>query len=243
MKPLLFLLADSECASTLRGFFGRDKFHKSLGCGPIKLDDASFNPEKDIRVHDRRDPGVWKDSQTILFAERQNYEKCLVILDEAWEGAPTPDKIIEDIEGLVVNEARWTRGRFEVILIRPELEAWIWQRNTHIVEAFGFNGTDKELWAMLEQKSLTLEPGKKKYRFAPANTLAGFPPAWPKSEPKPKNPKGLVEALTHECRSGPVSGVFNEISSTISLRGCVDPAFKRLRDTLRTWFPPEGGAA
>ena len=243
MKPLLLLLADSECASTLRGFFGRQKFHLSLGCSELKLGDVRFDPEKDIRVHPAHDPGVWKDPQTILYAERNNYEKCLVILDEAWEGAPAPDKIIQDIEGLVVSEAKWARDRFEVILIRPELEAWIWQRNTHVVEAFGFNGTDKQLWAMLEQKSLTLEPGKKKHRFASANALAGFPPAWPKNEPKPKNPKGLVEALTHECQSGPVSGVFNEISSMISLRGCVDPAFKRLRDTLRAWFPPEGGVA
>ena len=109
MKPLLLLLADSECASTLRGFFGREKFHKSLGCDPIKLGDVSFDPEKDIRVHPAHDPGVWKDPQTILFAERHNYEKCLVILDEAWDGAPAPEVIIEDIEGLVEAEAKWGR--------------------------------------------------------------------------------------------------------------------------------------
>lgn len=242
MKPLLLLLADSECASTLRGFFGRDQFHRSLGCGPIRLGGVSFDPENDIRVHPAHDPGVWKDPQTILVVERNTYEKCLIILDEAWEGAPAPEKIIADIEALVVNEAKWERHRFEVILIRPELEAWIWQRKTHVVEAFGFGGADEELWAMLEEKSLTLDPDKKKHRFVPANALAGFPPAWPKTEPKPKNPKGLVEALSRECQSGPASGVFNEISSTISVRGCVDPAFKKLRDTLRLWFPAQGGA-
>jgi len=243
MKPLLFLLADSECASTLRGFFGRDKFHRSLGCGPIKLNGISFDPENDIRVHPAHDPGVWKDPQTILFAERHTYEKCLVILDEAWEGAPAPEKIVADIESLVVNEAKWERHRFKVILIRPELEAWIWQRNTHVVEAFGFTGTDAQLWTLLAQQSLTLDPGKRKHRFAPANALAGFPPAWPKKHSKPENPKGLVEALSRQCHSGPASGVFNEISSTISVKGCVDPAFKKLRSTLQDWFPPQGGAA
>ena len=243
MKPLLLLLADSECASTLKGFFGRREFHGSLGCGPIRLAGVSFDREKDIRVHPAHDPGVWKDPQTILFAERKTYEKCLVILDEAWEGAPAPEKIIADIDALDVKEAKWERHRFEVILIRPELEAWIWQRNTHVVEAFGFTGTDAQLWMMLEQKSLALDPGKKKHHFTRANALAGFPPAWPQNQPKPKNPKGLVEALSRECQSGPASGVFNEISSTISVRGCVDPAFKRLRDTLRAWFPAQGGAA
>jgi len=243
MKPLLLLLADGECASTLKGFFGRDQFHLSLGCGPIRLDDDVFDPERDIRVHPACDPGVWSDPHTILFAERHNYEKCLVILDEAWEGAPAPEKIISDIEGLVVSQAKWARDRFEVILIRPELEAWIWQRNTHVVEAFGFTGTDAQLWTLLEQQSLALEAGKKKHRFVPANTLGGFPPAWPRRNPKPENPKGLVEALSRHCQSGPASGIFNEISSSISVRRCVDPAFEKFRAALRLWFPAHGGAA
>ena len=237
MNPLLFLLADSECNSTLRGFFGRDKFHRSLGCGPIQRSGVSFDPEKDIRVHPERDPGVWKDPQTILFAERHSYEKCLIILDEAWEGAPPPERIVADVERLVVNEAKWDRGRFEVILIRPELEVWIWQRNPHVVEAFGYTGTDEQLWAFLEQQSLRLDSDKRRHRFLPANALAGLPPAWPRKDPKPENPKGLVEALSWQCQSGPASGVFNEIGSTISVRGCVDPAFRKLRRTLQEWFP------
>jgi hypothetical protein len=243
MKPLLLLLADSECASTFRGFFGREKFHQSLGCGPIQLNNANFDPEKDIRVHPAHDPGVWKDPQTILFAERHIYEKCLVILDEAWEGAPAPEKIIEDIEGLVETEAKWARDRFEVILIQPELEAWIWQRNPHVAEAFEFNGTDAQLWNFLAKQSLRLDAHKKKHRFIGANADGGSPPVWPKTQRKPQNPKGLVEALAYHCHSGPASGMFNEISSKISVTGCVDPAFVKLRDTLREWFPARGAAA
>ena len=240
LKPLLLLLADSECASTLRGFFGRDKFHKSLGCGPITLNGAIFDSENDIRVHPGHDPGVWKDPQAILFSERRNYEKCLLILDEAWEGAPKPAKIIADIEGLVLSEAKWERDRFEVILIRPELEAWIWQRNPHVAEAFEYKGTDTQLWTFLAGQSLRLDSKNKRHRFVVANPNGGFPPVWPQGQPKPQNPKGLVEALSYHCQSGPASGMFNEISSKVSVSGCVDTAFLKLRDTLRKWFPLRG---
>jgi hypothetical protein len=67
--------------------------------------------------------------------------------------------------------------------------------------------------------------------------LAQVLPAWPASEAKPENPKGLVEALSHHCQSGPPSGLFNEISSTISVKGCRDSAFLQFRKALRRWFP------
>lgn len=237
MKPLLLFVADSECAGTLRGFFERKKFHTSLGCGPIELDGVSFNPEQDIRVHPAHDPGMWTDPHTVLLAERNNFQHALLILDEAWEGAPPAEQIVSDIEGLVQSRALWQRERFEVILIRPELEAWIWQRNPHVAEAFEFSGTDGELWQFLAAQALRLDKEKKKHRFVAANPLAQLPPAWPADQLKPANPKGLVEALSHHCQSGPASGIFNEISSTISLKGCRDVAFLRLRDTLQQWFP------
>ena len=237
MKPLLIFAADSECAATLRGFFERRKFHTSLGCGPIELDGIAFNPEQDIRVHPEHDPGMYTDPHTVLQAERKSFQYALLILDEAWEGSPPAAKILSDIEGLVQTRAYWDRPRFEVILIQPELEAWIWQRNPNVAEAFEFSGGDAELWRFLAAQALRLDKDKKKHRFIPANPLAQLSPAWSANKPKPENPKGLAEALSHHCQSGPASGIFNEISSTISVKGCKDLAFLRLRDTLRRWFP------
>ena len=237
MKPLLLFVADSECAGTLRGFFERPKFHTSLGCGPIEVDGVVFNPEQDIRVHPGHDPGMWTDPHTVLQAEHKNFQHAFIILDAAWDGAPPAEQIVSDIEGLVQARASWERSRFEVILIQPELEAWIWQRNPHVAEAFEFTGCDAELWTFLASQALRLDKERKKHRFVPANPLAQLPPAWPTNQAKPENPKGLVEALAHLCQSGPTSGIFNEISSTISVRGCKDLAFLRLRDTLRRWFP------
>ena len=92
MKPLLIFVADSECAGTLRGFFERQNFHTSLGCGPIELDGVAFNSEQDIRVHPEHDPGMYTDPHTVLQAERKNFQYALLILDEAWEGSPPAAK-------------------------------------------------------------------------------------------------------------------------------------------------------
>ena len=238
MKPLLILTADKECAATVRGFFERDNFHRSLGCGPIRLGESSFDPEKDVLVHPGHDPGVWKDPQLILLPERKAYDKALVILDAEWSGAPQPQRLVADIEKLAHSQGKWERNRFEVILIQPELEAWIWQRNIHVAEAFEFPGRDSELWEHLALQSLALDKRTRKHYFVPADTASGQPPAWPTTERKPKNPKGVAEALTSYCRSGPPSGIFNEIGSKVSVAHCEDEAFKKLREALRRWFPP-----
>jgi hypothetical protein len=241
MKPLLILTADNECVATLRGFFERKDFHKSLGCGPIQLAGVTFDVEKDIRVHPGHDCGVWSDPQMVLFAERKNYAKALIILDEAWEGAPKAENLVSDIEKRAQAEGQWERDRFEVVLIQPELEAWIWQRNIHVAEAFEFPGSDGGLWELLTVQSLALDKRTKKHLFVnldPLNDVA----AWPKNEAKPKNPKGVVEAVSAHCQSGPASGVFNEISAKVGVKHCVDGSFHKLRDALRGWFPEKKGA-
>jgi hypothetical protein len=237
MKPLLILTADGQCKATLQGFFERPQYNLSLGCGPIELNGITFNPEQDISVHPKHDPGVWSKPQEVLLAAGKIYNKALVVLDEAWEGAPPPEAIVANIETLVVKEAKWSRDRFEVILIRPELEAWIWQRNTHVLDAFGFPGGQTQLWTLFEQQSLRLNRDTEKHYFVPANPLVAQPPAWPSTASKPENPKGLVEALSAHCASGPASEIFSSITSTISVKKCADPAFHRLRDTLQAWFP------
>jgi len=242
MKPLVIMTADGQCKATLRGFFERKKFYLSLGCGPIELDDETFDPENDIVVHPGKDPGVWSDPQKVLFSTGKVYEKALIILDHAWEGAPPADQLIERIKTLVEKEAKLEPHRFEVILIEPELEAWIWQRNQQVVDAFGFKGNEAALWNLFEDKSLLLDQDEEEHRFVPANALGGQPPAWPMANPKPENPKGLVEALKSHCRSGPPSEIFSEISSHISVKNCGDEAFQLLRAKLREWFPkPNAG--
>jgi hypothetical protein len=237
MRPLVILTADHECAATLRGFFERDGFHHSLGCGPIQRNGVAFDPEADILVHRNCDPGIWTDAHTMLLPVCKSYERALVILDHAFDGAPAPENLVVDIENLIVGKAKWERHRFEVILIRPELEAWIWQRNPHVAEAFGFPGSHTELWTLLGSQSLVCDKRTRKHAFSSVDIVSGQEPAWPMEKLKPENPKGVVEALSRLCASGPASGIFNEIAYKVSVTRCVDESYHKFRDALRLWFP------
>ncbi|HEU5406403.1 MAG TPA: hypothetical protein VFU48_01450 [Nitrospira sp.] len=65
---------------------------------------------------------------------------------------------------------------------------------------------------------------------------------WPDGEPKPTDPKNAVEVtlgLTRTRRSG---AIYGRIVERISPRSCSDPAFVKLRDALRRWFPLGGEA-
>lgn len=53
---------------------------------------------------------------------------------------------------------------------------------------------------------------------------------------KPVRPKEAMEYLMREIRRSRSSSAYQEIAARISLNGCSDPAFLRLRHTLRTWF-------
>lgn len=104
----------------------------------------------------------------------------------------------------------------------------IWQRNTHVVEAFGFNGTDKQLWAMLEQKSLTLEPGKRSTASRRQMRMPDFLRHGRRMNSSPRTRKVLLKRCRANVRAGlfPVSSTKSvprsafEVVSIPALSGC-----------------------
>ena len=55
---------------------------------------------------------------------------------------------------------------------------------------------------------------------------------------KPERPKEALEAVFRICRLPMSAANYQKIANRISLSRCLDPAFLRLRDRLRIWFPP-----
>lgn len=207
MRDLIILVPDLQCEATLVGFFGRDGFHHSLGCGQFV-----FDPRQDLLRESRNDPGVWKNSHELLRLKRPTHRNALIVLDNAWEGSPGVAQIEKDIAGNMTS-CGWNRKQFEVIVINPELEAWIWQDHIHVERAFG-HASPPSLREKLREVSL-----------------------WPDGSHKPPDPKLAVEIAQRWYRFGPPSPVFAEIATKISLRGCVDPAFLKMQGAIRTWFP------
>ena len=188
-----------------------------------------------IREEKGKDAGVWKNAHFLLRGKRTSYEHAVVLLDNAFDGSPGPEQLERDIRENV-QSVGWSADDVEVIVLDPELEIWIWQRNVNVEQAFDYSGPPS-LWKKLAAQAIS--PSR---RLVPADPDRGLLPAWPDDDRKPRDPKATVEAVRLLCDSDPPSAIFNSISARISVKGCVDPGFLKLRSALRRWFPPEGDA-
>ena len=210
MRDCVFLLADGTMEAMFKAFLGRQQSHGSLGCGAF-----SFDPGKDLVVDARdNDPGVFRRAHQFLDPYRTTHRHAVVVLDNAWEGSPGVNAIMEGI-GKRLAQSGWDQQRYAVIVIEPELEAWIWQDNQHVETAFRYCGPPT-LRVFLQQSN-----------------------HWPAGQPKPSDPKAAVEHVVKRCQPGPKLVTFRKIMGKVSVRGCVDPAFQRLAAALRQWFPED----
>jgi hypothetical protein len=220
MRPLVIHMADNAMVEGLKGYFRRDPWHYALGCSPFALDP---NSERDfLKVPGANDQAVWKYAHVHLAPFQATHERAIIMLDEWFDPTPGAAVLQREIEANMLG-AGWVRERFEVIVIQPMLEAWLWMESDHVAKAFGWKDYN-ELRARLVQENL-----------------------WNPGEAKPHE---LKKAAARASKLGKVksgrrtfANVFSAVSSR-SLDRCCEPGFHRFRDTLRAWFPPtEGGAA
>jgi len=208
VRDCIFLLADLGMVAAFQGFFSRQNFHYTLGTAPFR-----FDPKQDI-ICDRagNDPGVYTRAHELLRPYQSSHQHAVIVLDNAWDGSPGVDKIRVDISSKM-EQVGWDRNRFVVIVIDPELEAWMWQDNPHIAKAFRFDKSPSlRMW--LYKQGL-----------------------WPLNSPKPPDPKLAFEKTLKVSKAKIPSVVFKKICSEVSVKHCVDEAFGLLKSTLQNWFP------
>jgi hypothetical protein len=203
-RDVVFLVADGGMQQMLVGFFGRAEFHKSLGCGRFR-----FDPAEDIFVHPRHDPGVYREAREFLRPFERLHERVVVILDAAWDGTPGAEVISADLTAAL--SAAWEH--VSVVVIEPELEAWLWQENPNVARALRCGSDMREL-------------------------LAGSG-HWPRGKAKPADPKAALKYLQMHHSADGSRAAFRRLAETVSIRRCQDPAFCRLRDAICAWFPEE----
>lgn len=201
-RDIVFLVADSAMEQLLLGFFGRDQFHRRLDCQPI-----DFDPSQDCVVSPNRDPGVYNSTRGLLGPYEKLYQRAVVMLDAEWAGSPGANRIRADI----TESLRHAWEQFVVIVIEPELEAWIWQDSPNVARAL-----------------------KCRTDFRKVLHYSGH---WPEGQAKPKDPKAALEYLRREQRADRSNALFRRLADTVSAKGCQDEAHQLLRDTLRAWFP------
>lgn len=166
--------------------------------------------------HSGKDPGCRIKAAEFLRPFNRQYNYALVVFDRRGCGSPDlPEEIQKNVE-TDLSRNGWS-NRSKVIVIDPELEAWVWSRCSKVAEVLGW-GTDFELlqrW--LSDKGL-----------------------WPARCTKPQDPKRALEkVLRHKKKQPRSSALFKKLAASIQFNTCRDTAFKELKRTLRTWFPKE----
>ena len=171
-----------------------------------------------VDKHLQRDAGCRSDAARRLRPYISDYRYALVVFDK--HGCGRDDDSRDDIRNEVESELSvngW-RGRSRAIVVDPELEAWVWNASNHVPRALGWDSSYEELRTWLET-----------FDF------------WPCDANKPTDPKEAMRAALRKKNQRTSSALFGRLAGSVTLRGCEDPAFNELTETLRTWFPLESG--
>ena len=217
MKDVIFHLADQHMEVGFRAFFRRDDWHYALGCGNFQIDPEEGSTDI-YRVSGHTDGGIWKHAHANLAPFRKQYKRAVIVLDADFEPHPGAQTLQKDIsDGMI--ESGWEADRFCVVVIQPELEAWLWAPNVNVAKAFGHPNFE-DLQAALSGEGL-----------------------WSAGSTKPhdlKRARDRATKLGGKKTGGPIfKGVFGGISRR-ACDLCEEPGFIAMRSALKTWFPVEG---
>jgi hypothetical protein len=198
---LVVLVPDKQMEATLRSLLQR---HASLRVRPFSFE---------ILVHPRRDPGCRSESPALLSIYASRAKFALVLFDREGCGEEQlPREMLESSVEAVLAAAGWS-GRSSVVVISPELEAWVWSDSPVVDQAVGWTG---------------LSPSLRQWLISQGFVVA--------SESKPSKPKEALEAALKKSRKRRSASIYGELAARVSLGRCTDPAFQKLKTTLLQWF-------
>lgn len=170
----------------------------------------------DIIVNPGHDPGSYNESHDLLRSYINQYAYALVLLDYEGSGVEhlkTADEAAGAIEELLYKNG-WEQ-RSAAIVIRPELENWMWVDNPNVERAFGWD-TEISLYTWAQNEG---------YIDAQSN--------------KPFRPKETLEMALRLSGTPKSASIYKRIATNVSFKACKDVSFNRLLDYLKTWFPAE----
>ena len=201
-KDLVVLVADRDMEQALKGLLGRPK---ALAIRSI---------ETDILIHPRHDPACARQGVAFLSNLSERYHHGLLMFDH--EGSGREQEQIEELrKSLEEDFVRSPWGdRAKVVVLSPELEAWVWSLSPHVEEVAGWKDRQPPLRRWLTDQG-----------WLPAGGV------------KPSRPKEAFQAALREARKPRSSSLYRQIAERVSLRGCTDRAFREFRSVLQDWFP------
>lgn len=173
----------------------------------------------EILKHPRRDPGCFHEAETILQPFHRRTHHALVMFDQEGSGMETASA--EDIESRVserLHAGGW-EDRAAVLVISPELEAWVWSASPEVERVFEWHEGRAAMSEFLSTAGVTADANGK---FRP--------------------PKRAVELVLQRTGLKRSSALYGELARRVSLQRCVDPSFNRLVALLAGWFPASQGS-
>lgn len=211
MRDVVFFVADGTMEQAFLGFLTRNDKHKHYNLDTAPFD---FDPAQDLIRIPGNDPGVFNSAPEWVLGHTSKHRHAVVVFDldhgTEYETSYLRDDLTKRIRG-----TGWTEDRFKVIVIEPELEAWIWQRNQKVAKSLKFASVPEMVKAVQDAKI-----------------------DWPDGQDKPSRPKEALEAVATKRRGiGFSSAIHKSITSVVSATACQDAAFQELKATLQAWFP------
>ena len=167
-----------------------------------------------IIVHPEKDPGCRLHGHELLRLYQNDFRFALLIFDR--EGCGAEESTRTELERLAeetIASSGW-KGRCGVVITDPELEIWVWSDSPRVDQAVGWLGRRPGLREWMQRQGFEL-------------TSAG----------KPLRPKEALEAALRVARKPRSSALYRELALKVGFERCLDPAFIKLKELLRAWFP------
>jgi len=158
------------------------------------------------------DSKVFNQAHELLREHQKNFRYALVMFDyegSGKEGSWSREEVEQDVQKRL-ESAGW-KGRCAVIVIEPELEAWVFAKSPHVAQ-------------VIAKGDATLLKAKLNGQIDP-NTG------------KPRHPKELMEEILRAKRIPRSSALYLRLAKKVSLEDCRDPAFAKFCEVLGQWFP------
>ena len=206
-KDLMVIVPDGDMEFAVEALLCRPE---SLGMRPISFD---------IRRHLQRDSGCRSDCHHYLRPWLRGYGYAMVLFDHEGCGKEELERtVLEEQVEAMLRDNGWN-NRCAVIVIAPELEAWVWSDSPVVDEVLGWQGRTPVLRDWVRNRT----------EF------------WPSDHPKPNRPKEAFEAALKEVRKQRSPRLFKDLASRVSVSRCIDPSLLKFRDMLAGWFPKHEG--
>jgi hypothetical protein len=201
-KDLIVLTADNNALFAIRELLLQPQI---LGIRRVEFD---------CYAHPRRDAGVRIGAHEFLRPFLRSRQKALVVLD--YEGCGREDISPQSLEAEMEQrlDANGWGLRSAAIVIKPELEEWLWDESLRVSRVLRWPTGATGLRVWLEERNLIR-----------------------REDAKPRRPKEAFEAALRQLRRQRSSAIYRDLARNAEFAGCTDRSFLKFLSSLREWFP------